>query len=134
MSKTKSKMNQQIDEMLAALRSFNLPVFEDEVAEDEQEKFKKDGHHFFVYSTGDMVVKNDGKSIVQDIAVFYYSENLDNLDERIVDIIQAIPNNNLFRLERTSKQRLQRKDTDGYVDRVVIMYNRIIVMQGCVLR
>jgi len=125
-------MNQQIEEMLTALRTFDLPVFEDDLAEDEEEQFKKDGHHFFVYETGDIVRNDDRKSLEQEIVVFYYSENRDDLDERTVDIITTLPSTKLFRLERTQKQRLRRKDTDDYVDRILFFYSRTIVIPGCV--
>lgn len=130
MSKTKEKMNQQIEKILEVLRSFNIPVFEDEVAEDIQEQFKKDGHHFFVYSTGDMIRNDDKKSINQDVVIYYYSEKRDDLDERTVDIITALSKISLFKFERTQKQQLKRKDKDSYVDRVVFAYNRKII-SGC---
>ncbi|WP_153062603.1 hypothetical protein [Metasolibacillus meyeri] len=132
MSRTKQKMNQQIDEMLAALKTFDLLIFEDEIAEDEQERFKKNGHHFFVYATGDFIKNDDKKTLTQDIAIYYYSENLPDLDERIIDIVEALPENKLFTLVRIGKQRLQRKDTDSFVDRIIFMYNRTIVMQRCI--
>lgn len=123
-------MNQQIEEMLVALRSFNIPVFEDEVAEDIQEQFKQDGHHFFVYSTGDMIKNDDKKTIKQDVVIYYYSENRDDLDERTVDIITSLSTISMFKFERTQKQQLKRKDKDSYVDRIVFAYNRRIVT-GC---
>lgn len=130
MSKTKAKMDQQIEQLLEVLRSFEIPVFEDEVAEDIQEQFKKDGHHFFVYSTGDMIKNDDKKSINQDVVIYYYSEKRDDLDERTVDIITALSTIPMLKFERTQKQQLKRKDKDSYVDRVVFAYNRKIVT-GC---
>lgn len=123
-------MNQQIEQILEVLRCFNIPVFEDEVAEDIQEQFKKDGHHFFVYSTGDMIKNDDKKSIKQDVVIYYYSENRDDLDERTVDIIKALSTIPMFKFERTQKQQLRRKDKDSYVDRIVFEYSRRIVT-GC---
>ncbi|MGN4124887.1 hypothetical protein ACMGD3_07700 [Lysinibacillus sphaericus] len=130
MSKTKQKMNQQIEEMLAALQTFNLSIFEDNLAEDEEAQFKKNDYHFFVYETGDMIKNDDLKTISQDVVIYYYSENRDDLDERTIDIITALSDVSTMTLERTQKQRLRRKDTDSYVDRIIFLYRRKIVT-GC---
>lgn len=125
-------MNQQIEELINQLKTFNLPVFEDDLAEDEEKEFLEKGYNFFIYETGDMFKNDDLKTISQDIAVYYYSENRDDLDEQTVKIIQALSNIKLLSLVRTQKQRLKRKDTDSYVDRIVFIYNRKIVIPGCV--
>ncbi|MER2111166.1 MAG: hypothetical protein ABS960_00645 [Solibacillus isronensis] len=132
MSKTITVMNQQIEELINQLKTFNLPVFEDDLAEDEEKEFLEKGYNFFIYETGDMFKNDDLKTISQDIAVYYYSENRDDLDEQTVKIIQALSNIKLLSLVRTQKQRLKRKDTDSYVDRIVFIYNRKIVIPGCV--
>lgn len=132
MSKTIEKMNQQIDELISQLKTFNFPVFEDDLAEDEEKEFLKKGYNFFVYETGDMFKNDDKKTIGQDVAVYYYSENRDDLDEFTINIIQALSNIKLLSLVRTQKQRLRRKDTDSYVDRIVLIYRRKIVIPGCV--
>ena len=132
MSKTIAVMNQQIDDLIAQLKTFNFPVFEDDLAEDEEKEFLKKGYNFFVYETGDMFKNDDMKSISQDVAVYYYSENRDDLDEFTINIIQTLSNIKLLSLVRTQKQRLRRKDTDSYVDRIVLVYTRKIVIPGCV--
>lgn len=132
MSKTKIKMQEQIDALLTGLKTFGIPVFEDDLAEDEEVGFEKEKYNFFIYETGDMVKNDDKKSINQDVIVYYYSENQDDLDEKTVDIISALSDVKMLTLERTQKQRLRRKDTDSYVDRIVFVYTRRIVIQGCV--
>lgn len=132
MSKTKIKMQEQIDALLTRLKTFGIPVFEDDLAEDEEVGFEKNKYNFFIYETGDMVKSDDKKSINQDVIVYYYSENQDDLDEKTVDIISALSDVKMLTLERTQKQRLRRKDTDSYVDRIVFIYTRRIVIQGCV--
>lgn len=126
-------MSQQIDEILEALRTFGLPIFEDEIAEDEQEQFKEDGHNFFIYTTGDMSKNDDKKSILQDVAVIYYSENKENLDEQTVDIIEALKDVGLLTFNGAQKERLRRKDTDGFVDRIIFLYQRKIILPGCII-
>ncbi|MEY9975302.1 hypothetical protein [Lysinibacillus sp. RC79] len=131
MSKTKTKMQEQIDALLTVLNTFDIPVFEDDLAEDEEAQFKKNNYHFFVYETGDMNKNDDQKTISQDVVIYYYSENRDDIDERTVDIIIKLSHIPRMSLKRTQKQRLKRKDTDNYVDRVVFLYQRRIVT-GCV--
>ena len=132
MSKTIAVMNKQIDDLIAGLKTFNFPVFEDDIAEDEEKEFLKNGYNFFVYETGDMLKSDDLKSISQDVVIYYYSENRDDLDGFTIDIIQALSNIKLLSLVRTQKQRLRRKDTDNYVDRIVLIYSRKIIIPGCV--
>lgn len=128
MSKIKDYMQKQIDGICDALNAFNIPLFEDEIAEDEEEKLFKDEYHCFVYETLDIENSNDLKSIMQTVAIYYYSENRDDLDERSVDIILALKDVPGLSLSRTTKQRLQKKDTDQFVDRVVFEYTRKIVV------
>lgn len=132
MSKTKHKMQEQINQLLAVLKGFDLPVFEDELGEDEEEKIRNDenGYHFFTFETGDITRNEGNKSVSQEVIVYYYSENRDDLDERTVDILSSLSTIPLMVFEGTQKQRLRRKDTDSYVDRIIFLYNRKIVI-GC---
>lgn len=132
MSKTTEVMNQQIDELIKQLKTFNLPVFEDDLAEDEEKEFLEKGYNFFVYETGDMVKNGDLKTIGQDVAIFFFSENRDDLDQQTIEIIQALSNIKLLSLVRTQKRRLKRKDTDSYVDQIALLYSRKIIIPGCV--
>lgn len=128
MSRTKQKMQEQIDGIIAALESFDLEVYEDELSEDEEAAYKNGKYHFFVYDTGDMERADDYKSINQEVAIYYYSEKRDDLDERTIDIILSLKNVPMLTLQNTFKDRLKRKDTDSYVDRIVLVYNRRIVV------
>lgn len=126
MSKIFDYMNKQMTEMQQALEQFNIPIFEDEIAEDEEEQLYKNGYNCFVFETENIKNSNDMKSVQQKVYVYFYSENLDDLDERTISIILAMRNVTGFTLHRTTKQRLQKKDTDQYVDRVIFEYNRTI--------
>lgn len=132
MSKTKHKMQEQINQLLAVLKGFDLPVFEDELGEDEEENIRNDenGYHFFTFETGDITRNEGNKSVSQEVIVYYYSENRDDLDERTVDILSSLSTIPLMVFEGTKKQRLRRKDTDSYVDRIIFLYSRKIVL-GC---
>ena len=130
MSKIKEYMQRQIVQMQASLRTFDIPLFEDEIAEDEEEQLYQNDYHCFVYETLDITNNDDLKSITQTVAIYYYSENRDDLDERTVDIILSLKDVPGFSLNRTTKQRLQKKETDQFVDRVIFEYNRRIVTGG----
>lgn len=130
MSKINAYMQKQIDEMQTALKTFDVPLFEDEIAEDEEEKLYHNDYHCFVYETLNISNNNDLKSLTQTVAIYYYSENRDDLDERTVDIILSLRNVTGFSLNSTMKQRLQKKETDQFVDRVIFEYNRKIVTGG----
>lgn len=123
-------MKKQIEQLWAALATFNIPVFEDEIAEDEELKLFDDGYHCFVYETLNFSNNNDLKSITQTVAIYYFSENRDDLDERAVDIMNAVNQVTGFTFVRTNKQRLQKKDTDQFVDRIIFEYNRKIAGVG----
>lgn len=116
--------------MQTALKTFDVPLFEDEIAEDEEEKLYHNDYHCFVYETLNISNNNDLKSLTQTVAIYYYSENRDDLDERTVDIILSLRNVTGFSLNSTMKQRLQKKETDQFVDRVIFEYNRKIVTGG----
>jgi len=130
LSKINAYMQKQIDEMQTALKTFDVPLFEDEIAEDEEEKLYHNDYHCFVYETLNISNNNDLKSLTQTVAIYYYSENRDDLDERTVDIILSLRNVTGFSLNSTMKQRLQKKETDQFVDRVIFEYNRKIVTGG----
>lgn len=133
MSKTKALMREQIKGIHDALKdTFNLPVYEDEIAEDEESEMT-DGYHCFVYETSGMKNGNDMKSITQAVHIYYYSENRDDVDERTVEIIRSLAEVKGLKFERSEKQRLQKKDTDRYIDRVILTCVRRVIV-GCQIR
>lgn len=130
LGKTQALMAEQVQGIYDGLtETFNLPVFEDEIAEDEEKKMA-DGYHCFVYETSNMKNSNDRKSLTQSVHVYYYSENLDDIDVRTIDIIRSLAGVKGLIFERTTKQRLQKKDTDRFIDRVILIYSRRIIV-GC---
>lgn len=136
MSKTKDLMNRQISDLLEVLRSYEIPVFEDNIPANEDEKFKNDnstGYHLFVYETSDMRKNEDQKSLLQDVVIYYYSEKRDDLDDRTIDIAMSINKKNIrmFSLQGTEKQHFKVKDKDRHVDRITFVYTRKIILEGC---
>jgi hypothetical protein len=126
--KTKNYMREQIDELVNGLKDqFGLPVFEDEIAEDEEETLSE--YNCFVFETGEFRTTNDIRKVIQDIYVYYYSENRDDVDEQTIDIISVVSSIKGVNFVNTIKERLQEKDTDRYVDRVTLVFRRVIPIE-----
>lgn len=125
--KAKKLMNKQILDLVESLTTtFQLPVFEDEVAEDEEKSLQKEGYNCFVYETGNFTPDENISKVSQSLTVYYYSENKDDVDEKTLDIITVINKINAVSFVTTEKQRLQKKETDQYVDRIVLTFKRVI--------
>jgi len=121
-------MRQQIDQLVNGLKDqFNLPVFEDEIAEDEEESLTE--FNCFVFETGEFRKTNDIRKVAQDIYVYYYSENRDDVDEQTIDIISILSAIKGIDFVNSIKERLQEKDTDRYVDRVTLVFRRVIPIE-----
>jgi hypothetical protein len=125
--KTKRFMREQIDSLVNGLKNFGLPVFEDEIAEDEETNLAT--YNCFVFETGEFRKTNDIKKVTQDIYVYYYSENRDDVDEQTIDIISVASSIKGMSFVNTVKERLQEKDTDRYVDRVTLVFRRVIPIE-----
>lgn len=126
--KTKRFMREQIDALVTGLKShFGLPVYEDEIAEDEEETLS--GYNCFVFETGEFRTTGNIKNVNQDIYVYYYSENRDDVDEQTIDIISIVSSIKGMNFVNTVKERLQEKDTDRYVDRVTLVFRRVIPIE-----
>jgi hypothetical protein len=126
--KTKKFMREQIDALVNGLKNqFGLPVFEDEIAEDEEETLSE--YNCFVFETGEFRTTNDIRKVTQDIYVYYYSENRDDVDEQTIDIISVVSSIKGMSFVNSIKERLQEKDTDRYVDRVTLVFRRVIPIE-----
>jgi hypothetical protein len=126
--KPKRIMNDQKSRIFNNLKNeFNLPVFEDEIAEDEDEKLlDSNAYNCFVFETSDFHTTNNIGKLSQDIHVFYYSENQDDVDEKTIDIISVITSIKAISFSRSVKERLKVKETDRYLDRVTLAFKRVI--------
>ncbi|KZR58454.1 hypothetical protein A3781_17345 [Bacillus badius] len=110
---------------------FSLPVYEDEIAEDEEEQLLNfNTYNFFILEMGDF--RPSGKpstSILQEIMIDYYSENRDDVDEVTIDVISLVSSIKGVKFTGTQKQRLQVKDLDRYIDRVTFLFRRVIPIE-----
>lgn len=100
---------------------FNLPIYQDDLAEDE---YPTD-YNYFLLIYGDWESTDSVGSIYQEIYVVFISEGNDLVDEETLDIISLITSSvpgTTF--NRALKQRLQKKDTDEYLDQVTVIFRR----------
>lgn len=103
--------------------NFSVNVYQDEVSEDEESSY-----HYFIFETGGYT-KAGNHALNQDVLVRYYSENRDDLDERMLDIITVLESIN-YNFQSSTKTAIQKGDMDEYVDEVEIQLTRS-VKYGC---
>lgn len=129
--RTKRLMSEQKSTIFNNLKTqFNLEVFEDEIAEDEEEKLlKSDTYNCFIITTGNFSPTESGRTVSQDIVIEYYSENRDDVDERTIDVISIVSAVKGVSFRNTRKQRLQVKDTDRYIDLVILTFRRMMPIE-----
>jgi hypothetical protein len=128
--KTKRLMREQKEGIFNNLQTqFTLPVFEDELAEDEEKFLDKKGYNCFVFETSEFQKTQDIKKLKQNIYVSYYSENKDDVDETTIDIISILSPVKGVTFSSSRKERLQMKETDRYIDRVTLTFTRMIPIE-----
>jgi hypothetical protein len=128
--KTKRLMREQKEGIFNNLQTqFNLPVFEDEIAEDEEKSLDKNGYNCFVFETSEFQTTQDIKKVRQNINVSYYSENRDDVDETSIDIISVLNSVKGVNFSSSRKERLQMKETDRFIDRVTLTFIRMIPIE-----
>jgi hypothetical protein len=128
--KTKRLMREQKEGIFNNLQvQFNLPVFEDEIAEDEEKSLDKNGYNCFVFETSEFQITQDIKKVRQNINVSYYSENRDDVDETSIDIISVLNSVKGVNFSSSRKERLQMKETDRFIDRVTLTFIRMIPIE-----
>lgn len=120
-------MNEQSKQRLRKLNNllvskleetFSVKVYQDSVSEDEEE-----GYHYFIFETGGFQSSGADYSLKQNVLVRYYSENLDDLDERTLDIITVLKGVG-YKFQNTNKTAIQKGDTDSYVDEIEFQFTR----------
>ena len=115
-----SKQNEQIYNNL--VQTFNLPVFQDDVSESERpEKL-----NLFLIIYGDLLQGDSQGNMRQDVFITYLAENSHSLETDQLDIISSITKINAMKFVRTERDRVQKLDTDDYVDRVNFIFTRSI--------
>ena len=124
----KNQKQALVDNVKAAFPTIDF--FEDEIGEDEEKKYKNSKYSAFVLSMGDFTPNENESYLSQDIAIDYYSEQRDDLDEMILDIIAAVTASKQIKFVGTTKLRAKVKDTSRFIDVVNIEFRRN-VKYGC---
>ncbi|MGE6552915.1 hypothetical protein ACQKFK_29425 [Bacillus mycoides] len=125
--KAKKLMQEQRSGIKKVLEdSFELLVVEDELAEDEESQLTEEGYNCFILEYGEFQPSSNERTISQNVYVSYLSENQANLDEQVIDILSLVSNVKKVSFVVTKSDRLQVKDTDRYIDRVVFTFKRVI--------
>ncbi|MGX5538146.1 hypothetical protein MU858_21350 [Bacillus sp. PGP15] len=128
--KSKKLMKEQRKSIKETLdNAFKLLVVEDELAEDEESQLTEEGYNCFVLEYGEFQPSSNERTISQNIYISYLSENQDELDEQVIDIISLISKVKMVSFVVTKSDRLQVKDTDRYIDRVVFTFKRVIPIE-----
>ncbi len=99
---------------------FELPIFQDDVADDEVPK----KYNYFLLIYGDIESTTTTKTLVQEVYVIFITENNELVDEQTLDIISVVSNVPGINFNRSLKQRLQKKDKDEYLDQVTVIFRR----------
>ncbi len=116
------KQHKAINDSLTKV--FKLPVYIDEVGENEDGAF--DCFHV-IY--GDFRKMQAVNRLLQDVYVVYVSENNPDVEYTTLDIITVISSINGIEFDRTIKERLQKDDTDSYIDQVTIIFTRKVAYE-----
>lgn len=128
--KSKKLMKEQRKGIKEALdNGFKILVVEDELAEDEESQLTEEGYDCFILEYGEFQPSSNERTISQNIYISYLSENQDGLDEQVIDIISLISKVKMVSFVVTKSDRLQVKDTDRYIDRVVFTFKRVIPIE-----
>ncbi|MGG0511515.1 hypothetical protein [Bacillus pseudomycoides] len=116
------KMNSLL--ILKLKEQFEIGVYQDQVSEDEEKDY-----HYFIFETGGFEKTDSKFTLKQNVLIRYYSENRDDLDERMLDIIAALEAaGNSF--QHSNKTSIQKGELDEYIDEIEIYVTRI-VKYGC---
>ncbi|MCR8856541.1 MULTISPECIES: hypothetical protein [Bacillus] len=103
---------------------FEIGVYQDQVSEDEEKDY-----HYFIFETGGFEKTDSKFTLKQNVLIRYYSENRDDLDERMLDIVAALEAaGNSF--QHSNKTSIQKGELDEYIDEIEIYVTRI-VKYGC---
>lgn len=104
--------------------AFDVEVYQDQVSEDEEEDY-----HYFIFETGGFKKTESKMTLRQNVLIRYYSENRDDLDERMLDIIATLEATG-HSFQHSDKTSIQKGEMDEYIDEIEINVTRL-VKYGC---
>jgi hypothetical protein len=110
--------------------SLNINVYQDNVSEDELKNDLDGIYHFIIFETGGMR-RAEGKTftLIQDVLVRLYAENIDDLDGAQLDVISILESNG-YQFVDSDKASIQKGQEDAYVDGIQFNFTRSL-KYGC---
>jgi len=126
--KAKKLIKHQNDQLYSKLKdTFGLPVFQDNVADDE----KPDKLNLFLIVYGDVFATDSKGSLYQEVYVTYLAEGKDGIEEDTIDIITTVTNGKgVLNFVRTEKDQVRKLTTNEFVDRITFNFRRVIKYDG----
>jgi energy-converting hydrogenase Eha subunit G len=119
--KAKALINKQNEKIYQNLvDTFQLPVFQDDVAESE----RPNELNLFLIIYGELQEGENQGNINQEIYITYLAENSNTVETDQLDIISSITKINAICFVRTERDRVQKLETDEFVDRVNFIFRR----------
>lgn len=122
---TKRRLQKLDNVLIESLESLlEVKVFQDSISEDELKEDLNGIYHFVIFETGGMRRADNVKfTLIQDVLVRYYAENLDNLDEIQIDVISTLEKKGYYFINST-KGFMQKGKEDAYVDGIEFNFTR----------
>jgi len=122
---TKARLK-KLDRVLIDTLETNLgvKVFQDSISEDEFKNDLEGIYHYIIFETGGMS-RADGKqfTLVQDVLVRFYAENVDDIDGAQIDIIASLEDKG-YSFINSTKTSIQKGQEDAYVDEIEFNFTR----------
>ncbi|GGD05408.1 hypothetical protein [Pontibacillus salipaludis] len=121
--RSKDMINKQNAAIYTKLKdTFNLPVFQDEVAEDE----RPERLNLFLIKYGKWALGEDKRHLEQDVFVTYLVEASNTIETDVLDIIYAVSSITLIQFVDSQRDRGQKRDTEEFVDQINFIFKRSI--------
>ncbi|MED4653187.1 hypothetical protein [Bacillus pseudomycoides] len=122
---SKKRLQKLNSSLISKLKEqFEVGVYQDQVSEDEEKDY-----HYFIFETGGFEKTDSQFTLKQNVLIRYYSENRDDLDGRMLDII-AVLEAARHSFQHSNKTSIQKGELDEYIDEIEIYVTRL-VKYGC---
>jgi hypothetical protein len=112
------KMNKMLVEKLEGF--FKARVYQNRVSKNDEGKYP-----YFIVETGGFERKENSFLLKQTVPIRYYSENRDDLDEMLLDLISTLEGMK-YSFVRSTKKSIPKDGVDGYVDELLVHVTRSI--------
>ncbi|MFC6038426.1 hypothetical protein ACFPYN_03055 [Paenisporosarcina macmurdoensis] len=108
----------------------SILLFRDEITSEEASAFEQ-GTRFWamVFVLGALNPTDNRTKLTQTLQIDYYSEDRDDVDETVLDIISTLLNVKTVEFVNTIPLRAKVKDTDRFVDVISINFRRSIPIE-----